>query len=173
MKHCGKCGESKKLDDFALNKRRPDGRAVWCRRCTAAYNREYNQRPDVKARSRERALARYNALSPEERRAWNRSGKRKGYRLKALYGLTQEEYDRIFEAQRRCCAICLEPPPPSRLLSVDHDHSCCPGERSCGRCVRGLLCVRCNALLHALEAGEWRERAERYLDREIVKLEGG
>ena len=36
-------------------------------------------------------------------------------------------------------------------LSVDHDHSCCPGVRSCGKCVRGPLCQPCNLLLAAVD----------------------
>lgn len=32
-------------------------------------------------------------------------------------------------------------------ICVDHDHKCCPGQYSCGKCIIGLLCRNCNAML--------------------------
>lgn len=32
-------------------------------------------------------------------------------------------------------------------LHVDHNHKCCPGQKSCGKCVRGILCNYCNSTL--------------------------
>jgi hypothetical protein len=36
-------------------------------------------------------------------------------------------------------------------LHIDHDHQCCPGGYSCGKCVRGALCGRHNVYLGHLE----------------------
>jgi hypothetical protein len=68
--------------------------------------------------------------------------------LKTLreHHITLEQYIEILEAQGFKCAICgkdaLE-----EVLSVDHDHACCPSEKSCGQCIRGLICFKCNAAL--------------------------
>lgn len=34
---------------------------------------------------------------------------------------------------------------------VDHDHTCCNGPRSCGQCVRGILCQQCNFIAGMIE----------------------
>lgn len=49
---------------------------------------------------------------------------------------------------------------------VDHDHNCCPTIRPCGKCVRGLLCRKCNTGLGAFvdDTSNLRRAAE-YLER--------
>lgn len=57
------------------------------------------------------------------------------------YGITPEEYERLFLAQGGVCAVCFEKETAKRngvvrRLAVDHDHTT-------GK-VRGLLCSWCN-----------------------------
>lgn len=62
------------------------------------------------------------------------------------YGISLEDYDAMLKRQGGRCAICHRKSGSS--LSIDHDHSCCSTARkSCGRCVRGLLCQPCNRRL--------------------------
>ncbi|GGG68638.1 recombination endonuclease VII [Kocuria dechangensis] len=68
------------------------------------------------------------------------------------YGITVEQYLELFVLQGGRCATCHTQEAGQIRWSIDHDHSCCPKRRSCGRCVRGLLCSPCNfALGHFLD----------------------
>lgn len=64
-------------------------------------------------------------------------------RVRSVYGLPPGFWEALYEAQGRGCAVCGRPG-LKRKLSVDHDHACCPGPTSCGKCVRGLACRVCN-----------------------------
>lgn len=60
------------------------------------------------------------------------------------YSMTQGDWSALLESQGGVCAICQN---ISSNLVVDHDHNCCPGERTCGECTRGLLCGPCNSAI--------------------------
>ena len=73
--------------------------------------------------------------SPESRKKSNRK-----YRI-ASYGLTQDDFNLLLKIQGYACGMCRELFAEGQLIHVDHDHGCCPVKnRSCGKCVRGLLC---------------------------------
>jgi hypothetical protein len=38
-----------------------------------------------------------------------------------------------------------------KIPHIDHNHKCCSGDFSCGKCIRGILCFRCNVVLGFLE----------------------
>lgn len=58
------------------------------------------------------------------------------------YGLTWEQLDVKVEEQGGC-GVCKRPL-SRKEYQVDHDHSCCPEEKTCGLCVRGVVCSLCN-----------------------------
>jgi len=67
----------------------------------------------------------------------------KHFRRLEKYSLTFQRFRDIFFSQDERCAICLCQLELSDCC-IDHDHACCPHTRSCGKCVRGLLCRTCN-----------------------------
>jgi hypothetical protein len=78
---------------------------------------------------------------------WAREIARAGNRVRTRRsGLSDEQYQAMIVRQGGLCALCGGPP-GRRQLAVDHDHACCPDRDSCGKCLRELLCDRCNPLL--------------------------
>ena len=79
------------------------------------------------------------------------------------YGLTPQLKAEILAQQGGTCAICERE--FGSQICVDHDHACCPGIKSCGFCVRGLLCHYCNkGLGHFSDDPAYLRRAADYLD---------
>jgi hypothetical protein len=64
--------------------------------------------------------------------------------VETTYGITPKQYAALKAAQGGRCAVCQVATGRTKALAVDHDHECCPGPVSCGKCVRGLLCGPCN-----------------------------
>jgi hypothetical protein len=80
--------------------------------------------------------------------------------LELTYGITREEYDRIYQEQGGVCAICQRATGRTRSLSVDHDHSLGSGRNS----IRGLLCRPDNSYLgHIRDDPAMLQRAIDYL----------
>lgn len=95
------------------------------------------------------------------------------YRVKHYYGLDWDQYQEMIRVQGGRCAICRRKP---KQFCVDHDHSCCPGEKSCGKCVRGLLCRPCNRMLLGYicqETTKGKAHAQEVLGRAVLYLDDG
>ena len=108
-------------------------------------------------RNADRVLLHGRHYNPAVARKWRLANKL------ARYGLTQERFDRLLEAQQYACAMCKTPFEEGQPIFIDHDHACCPGEKtSCGKCVRGLLCLSCNTSLGHIERKH--DLARAYLD---------
>lgn len=129
-KECRRCHTVRPAGDFGKSKVNKDGLQSYCRSCMNEY-----------------AKARYAAKErTDEERARARVYSR-NYR----YGVTGEKYQAMLNEQNNACAVCKVPFTESVKPNVDHDHKCCPGILTCGKCVRGLLCGGCTAFAGMIE----------------------
>lgn len=122
-KRCAACKMYRPFSDFGKNVRGTGGMQAYCKDCRVRLHVE--------------------SYNPDRVR---------NAHLRRNYGLSLEEYEAILAAQGGVCARCGASSPGGRgAFHVDHAHSCCPGIKSCGKCVRGLLCSDCNKKLGFVE----------------------
>lgn len=136
-----------KVREWYLNRSNPSRRNRadgLCRRCDG-------QRPKYI-----RSDGRVGECCAECRREWH-----KRYARKWKYGA---DYNQGVTA----CQICERPfaAAGDARPCIDHDHACCSSPKTCGKCIRGVLCRACNKGL-----GQFRDdpaflrKAAEYLER--------
>lgn len=125
--------------------------------CRACRKTAYMTLPDFQEKAHAAAAARYQK-DPEKYRHRSAAYRAKQKQLNpemvklrykrerlGKYGLSIEQYNAMLAAQGNVCAICRRDFKGNKDCHVDHDHLCCPEDaRSCGHCVRGLICSGCN-----------------------------
>jgi hypothetical protein len=86
----------------------------------------------------------WRKANPEKRAAQQSREGKKDYshnkHLRATYGITRDDYNRMFMEQEGKCAICaVHQTDLKRRLCVDHNHTT--------SVVRALLCHHCNTMV--------------------------
>lgn len=167
-KVCTKCRVPKDTGEFHKASNRPLGVSNWCKSCVKDYRQTYREKDNEIHRKlyaenpekfRERRKDWHHNHPDRSRRmirkSWHKNKHKYFERYLKRYGLTREKYDALFESQGKRCAICRTSDPKLRgrdKWCIDHDHKCCPEKcRSCGLCVRGILCDACNKVLGLLQ----------------------
>jgi hypothetical protein len=164
MKYCKKCDQTKDLSEFHFKKQTKDGYAYYCKKCVSQYDKlEHLGIMALKAlikTNTHKQCRNCEKLTPIKE--FETKGKYPTSYCKACFlylkqestfkkmGLTREKFESMVAEQGGVCIICKRPEKSGRRLSIDHDHSCCPSGRSCGNCVRGLICMKCNNALGAV-----------------------
>lgn len=167
MKYCNKCEKEKPETEFwnaKLGKNGKDWYCIECRQIEAKKAREKSKQgltDSTKGRNARKVQEGHRWCSIgqhedliEKFSKWERSCRecKKWSHLRRAYGLSKEEFGKVFKEQNGKCKICLT----REIKYVDHDHK--TGE------VRGLLCPSCNTALGLfLENPEIFRRAMNYL----------
>lgn len=138
LRTCIQCNKEQLLED-AFYKNGPSGQRMWsCKECVKLNKRDHylENQEDIKA------------LRREDRKKNPR--RHRQYDMKKRFKIGYEEFDKLFSEQGSVCAGCgtTESGQESGEWHIDHDHGCCPARgKTCGKCIRGILCRACNLTL--------------------------
>jgi Recombination endonuclease VII len=139
----------KPLDNF----RKGQSRCRECAKVSASLWRDAN-REEINARSRARRAANREAINARRRKNYVYVYKPRDPAQKAAtrrWGTFRISPERWREMLGPNCDRCDRPFGTTKDdINVDHDHDCqnvCSGSKSCGACVRGVLCRPCSNLL--------------------------
>jgi len=133
------------------------------RKKKSAYDREY--RKNHKVEKNAYALEWYRQHPNEVRNT----------RLMSTFKMSASEWDAKLALQGRKCAICRTGIPGGiGTWHTDHNHNCCSGIKSCGKCVRGLLCHSCNSAIGKLkDSPELLRAAASYIEEWRLRHDAG
>lgn len=122
LKECTKCKVIKSVTDFhAVSKTNKKPRSICKECCKKDFRKNYQRNPE-----KYRQYTKSKSYRPDLKRKAN---------LKT-FGLTVDQYEKMFQDQHGVCAICEQECLSGKRLAVDHCHKT-------GK-VRQLLCRRCN-----------------------------
>lgn len=147
-KACSRCKETLPASEFTKNSDSATGLHPHCKACDSEIRKNQPRYPRSKSVTEKCCTGCNLVLDASEfpSRSKNSDGLyswcRACCRLRSVeqnYNITAEQY---LEMAKNGCQMsgCGS----FEKLHVDHDHSCCSGKTSCGKCVRGVLCERHN-----------------------------
>jgi len=152
MKVCKVCEIEKEVSEFYKHPQGFLGVAGTCKICKNIKDKKYRDDNKEKLKISKAAyyqknqelickkVKAYRETDPEKTKRLAAANyqrnktKHRDTRLKLIYGVGQEEYNRMFKQQNGLCAICGCTQEPN--LCIDHNHDT--------KEVRGLLCHKCN-----------------------------
>ena len=135
--HC-KCGVKRPVHGYHLR----SGHSTQCRMCARKQTRKFTDTTKYCPRCKE--WLPLPEFSNSKKTLSGRYGHCKVCDQTKRHGITKALYSALLVKQDGYCAILGCPEPPTQ---IDHDHVCCPNKKSCGRCVRGVLCGKHNLAL--------------------------
>lgn len=153
-KHChGECDDVKPFLDFYADNGSADGKTSQCQSCMKnRQNAKYVNDPEWRAQDNANSRAwwadKENSKAGKQRRKEKYPDRVANGRIFwKSGGLTLDGYFNWLTGQDDACGICGTLDPGTRggeWFAIDHDHGCCDSQNSCGKCVRGIICNRCN-----------------------------
>jgi hypothetical protein len=141
QKKCTKCKEFKNLNEFTKNKRTKDGLSWLCKKCRSVSRKAYY----IKYKPRLNEISAQWRKNNQQYLKYYNQTHNQGRQRKSRYGIDFNAFQKMLDKQNGECDICHKKFGPTRKAQVDHNHKCCSSPcKSCGKCVRSLLCRACN-----------------------------